>query len=164
MHSYKNNSLNCNIQCISFLFAVKQLLITQLLLFQYFLDLAILCWEYRVPLCSKSQHQWSNPRVLLSVTSRTGPTVERPRCVVAGNNGVGGARFCGKVTLVHIGHTGRVPCWSLPAILTDAFIFRLFIGGEKSVGNKIKETQKQQTFPGHMCELGWFSVRLPVQV
>lgn len=44
----------------------------------------------------------------------------------------------------------------------------LYLGclqGKKSqCEKKIKETQKQQTFPGHMCELGWFSVRLPVQV
>lgn len=64
----------------------------------------------------------------MSVTSRTGSTVEGTLSVVAGNRGVGGTRFVLQVTLIHVSHTGRVPGWSLPAILTNALVFRLFNG------------------------------------
>lgn len=66
----------------------------------------------------------------MSVTSRTGATVEGTLGVVAGNSRVGGARLVGKVTLINISYTGWVPIWSLPATLTNALVFRL-LSGEK---------------------------------
>lgn len=69
----------------------------------------------------------------MSVTSRTGSTVEGTLSVVAGNSRVGGTRLDGQVTLINISYTGWVPSWSLPATLTDALVFRLFIGGGVTV-------------------------------
>lgn len=74
--------------------------------------------------------------MLLSVTSRTGSAVEGTLGVVAGDSRVGGARFVGEVTLINVSHTGRVPGWSLPATLTNALIFRLFIGKTNSCHSK----------------------------
>lgn len=69
----------------------------------------------------------------LHFTSGTGSAVEGTLGVVAGNYGVGGARLDGQVTFIDISHAGRVPSRSLPAALTDALVFRLFIGENKII-------------------------------
>lgn len=62
------------------------------------------------------------------VTSRTGSAVEGTLSVVAGDRRVGGAGLGGQVTLINIRYASCVSGRSLPAFLTDALVFRLFIG------------------------------------